>query len=97
MRWKATWETEEQKYRRIKALGWHTWFAWHPVKLRDGSGEWAWLEYVQRRIRPGNSYDPGYTSITVDCEYRGHHKTGAWTRGNCAPIIDEEERDGHHS
>lgn len=25
----------------------HRWYAWHPVRLRDG--RWAWLEVVLRR------------------------------------------------
>ena len=29
---------------------WHSWFAWHPVRLE--SGECAWLEWVERRGEP---------------------------------------------
>ena len=33
---------------------WWPWFAWHPVLLE--SGEWAWLERVERRSMPGIRY-----------------------------------------
>ena len=29
-------------------LGWHHWFAWHPVRLQ--TGQTAWLEHLARRI-----------------------------------------------
>lgn len=27
---------------------WHDWFAWHPVKLSNGT--WIWLETIQRKM-----------------------------------------------
>jgi hypothetical protein len=40
-----TWgETDEERFKRLTTA--RLWFAWHPVRLRDG--RFAWLEKVWR-------------------------------------------------
>ena len=47
MRWSP------QIKRLPEIIDWHTWFAWHPVKVH---GTWVWLETIERRRRrvPGD-------------------------------------------
>lgn len=33
-----------------KAMQWHKWFAWHPVRI-DNTGQRVWFETIQRRQR----------------------------------------------
>lgn len=33
------------RYKDPHPLGWHKWFAWHPVSVND---KWVWLETVER-------------------------------------------------
>lgn len=40
--------------RSLAYLRWRPWYAWHPVKLRDGS--WVWFGWVDR-IRGWRAYD----------------------------------------
>jgi hypothetical protein len=44
------WSVESRRHRRLRELGWHEWFAWHPVLV---DREWVWLETVQRKMHCG--------------------------------------------
>ena len=52
--------THQQCYgKRLNLTYWHKWFAWHPTML--DSGRFVWLQFVQRRIEYGASYDGPFT------------------------------------
>jgi hypothetical protein len=43
-------EKADRAYAKKKrATPWHEWYAWYPVRLKDG--RWFWLETVHRRAR----------------------------------------------
>ena len=46
MRFKFGHSRKQKKAIRESKLNWHTWYAWHPVRV--GEGPWAWFENVQR-------------------------------------------------
>jgi hypothetical protein len=37
--------------------GWHTWFAWRPVRVE---GRWTWLRLIQRRLEGGHRAGLGW-------------------------------------
>jgi hypothetical protein len=44
MKWQApVWTYQD----RLEARGWHSWFAWHPVRI---GMTWVWLERIERRV-----------------------------------------------
>lgn len=49
-----TWQ--EQQDRLMK---WHTWFAWHPVRI--GSHDCRWLENIERIGTPPKWFDDPWT------------------------------------
>jgi hypothetical protein len=60
------------------------WFAWHPVRVNDGTGDWVSLETIERRVTDRSVAD-GYSGLDLDYEYRMPRKEGIWTRVNCDP------------
>ena len=57
------------RWNRRDPDGWHRWFAWHPVEVRekDICDETVWLEVIERRTRrqPMPNEDPyEYRNIT---------------------------------
>ena len=50
MRWECG-ESFEAKI--VRERSWHSWYAWHPVRL--DSGTMCWLENVER-TRPASDY-----------------------------------------
>ena len=63
MRWKMNWRKKLCRWISEKP---EWWFAWRPVKL-DDTGEWVWLERVDRRIElitwePFGFFDLGFTT-----------------------------------
>lgn len=57
-------ETYQRRVRRME--NWHTWFAWHPVKLKHR--DWRWLERVDRMLE--EKYD--HTMMQWQSKY--HYK-----------------------
>ena len=47
MQWKSfnTWFNE----RKGRITNWHRWFAWYPVRCKDGKTRW--LTFIERKIR----------------------------------------------
>lgn len=45
MRIKTLKQIELEKNKKLKSLGWHEWFAWHPVVF---DGTFIWLENIER-------------------------------------------------
>jgi hypothetical protein len=47
-------------------FGWHTWYAWHPVRV--GDNDCRWLENVHRRLVSLPDYDTKweYEAISND-------------------------------
>lgn len=86
MRWNPR-ENDEQKLRALKALGWTRWFAWYPVRATDGTGDWVWLETVERRVSERSAVwrDTGYDGLYLTWDYRPLRGQGIWTRVNCDP------------
>jgi len=43
-----------------RPTGSYTWFAWYPVRLRNG--QWAWLEHVTiyKQVTTGGHFEVGY-------------------------------------
>jgi len=39
------WNTHAPK----EAQPWKRWFAWHPINMGHWTGDWLWLETVERR------------------------------------------------
>jgi molybdopterin-guanine dinucleotide biosynthesis protein A len=58
------WQSRADERRKRKEQ-WHPWFALWPVHL--GSGRWAWLQTVERRVYFASAYDGTYEFP----EYRG--------------------------
>jgi len=55
------------------ALEWDRWFAWYPVKMKDGTKyRWAWLIYVERKIE-------GFAHPTDGWEARSYRKLKKWS------------------
>ena len=44
------WRVETVAEAQEREWGWHKWFAWHPVIVKDG--EKVWLEVVERQFYP---------------------------------------------
>jgi hypothetical protein len=47
-----------QRRARLRAKGWHVWFAWRPVKTGPwwDRGGWVWLEMIERNVSRENEY-----------------------------------------
>ena len=93
MRWKAR-KSDEERIKAAKALGWTVWFSWHPVRVNDGTGDWIWLETIERRVTERSHADSGYSGLVIWYEYRMPRKEGIWTRVNCDPrdFMDEDRQ-----
>jgi hypothetical protein len=58
----------------LREKGWHKHFAWIPVKV-GYNGEWAWLQFVERRLT-------GWGGIG-----RGYHETWSYRLKEGAPEV----------
>ena len=66
MRWQSKETWSQRAKRRMK---WHPWFAWYPVRMNYGpqgewlgwdSGQWVWLETVERQIEDAMGWNMTY-------------------------------------
>jgi hypothetical protein len=72
--------------------GWHTWFAWRPVRVpRRGAigGRWTWLRRVQRKLEddygthsgPAWRYLSEIETIKTACPFCGKPVESLWVPG----------------
>ncbi|CAB4140860.1 hypothetical protein UFOVP395_195 [uncultured Caudovirales phage] len=58
------------RWNRRDIDGWHRWFAWYPVTIKDtdlGTVETVWFEKIERRALPhAGPNDPPYEYRNID-------------------------------
>lgn len=72
---------EKREQRRTKKrdhlYNWHPWYAWYPVQVPYYSGNWVWLQYIEREYYCNITSDIGFfggPSANISTGYRRRMK-----------------------